>query len=196
METILEMRPIEWLVFSLAIGSSAVIFLGITRQEDKSQIAFTWILYSILDIVTMFSSKVEQGSYIMQFGYAIGSFVISIALIYQKRFEWGLLETILSLLILICIIFWQFCGSYWAIRLSIASESGVGAYLIIRTFKNPVIKYNLMGYIICLMSSTTATFAAKDWSVSQMGFPLCETILNVIIIIPLLIKWKKEKKGG
>ncbi len=182
------MRFIDWLDFTLAIASSAILVLGIIKQEDKSQVAFTWTLYVILDAVTMFSTKGENGWYIMQFGYAIGSFVMATILIYQKRFVWGWLETIISLLILICLVLWQIYGSYWAVRSSILSEAGVGIYLIIKTYKNPVVKYNLIGYIGFLMTSIIAMFAAKDWSVEQMGFPFCETVLNVIIVIPLIKK--------
>ena len=189
------MRPIDWLDLALAIASSAILVLGIIKQEDKSQVAFTWILYVLLDAVTMFSVKGVGGWYIMQFGYAIGSFVMATILIYQKRFVWGWLETIISLLILICLILWQIYGSFWAVRSSILSETGVGVYLIIKTYKNPVVKYNLIGYLGFLMTSIIAMFAAKDWSVEQMGFPFCETILNIIILFPLIIKWKKERNG-
>jgi hypothetical protein len=193
METILELSPIDWVILVLAIAAYAPLVLGITRQEDKSQTAFTWTLYLILDCITMFTCKMEKGAYIMLFGFAIGSLVMAVILLYQRRFGWTLLETITIILIVICVSFWQISGSYWAIRFSIAAESIVGIYLIIKTFKNPVVEYNFMGYVSFLIVSVLALFAAKNFSIPQIGFPFCETVLNVIILVPLIRKWYLDK---
>ena len=188
------MAPIDWVIFILAIAAYTPLVLGITKQNDRSQTFFTWVLYLLLDCITMFSSLAEEGAYVILFGFAVGSLVMASILLYQRRIGWKLTETITASLVLICIIFWQTGGSYWAIRFGIASESIVGIYLIIRTIKNPTVKYNIVGYICFLIVSIIAMLAAKDWSVEQMGYPFCETILSVIILIPLILKWKKERK--
>jgi hypothetical protein len=118
---------------------------------------------------------------------------MSAILLYQKRIGWGWLETITIALVIICVVVWCSGGSYWAMRCGILSEVFVGIYLIIKTFINPVVEYNLIGYIGFLIISMISMLTSKEWSVSEAGYATCEVILSVITIIPLLRQWRKER---
>jgi len=95
-------------------------------------------------------------------------------------------------LVLLCVGAWYYSGPYWALIFGISSESIVGIYLAIKTFKNPMVKYNLAGYILFLIVSIIAMINASGWTIAQMGYPLCEAILCIITIIPLLKKWLEK----
>lgn len=188
------MLPIDWLIFWLSIVAYVPLIIGTLKNKfDKSQVFTTWFLYFFLDIITMFSSNKLDGSYVILFGFAVGSFVMALILLSQRRIGWSLLESIITILIIFCIIAWYYSGPYWALIFGIGSESIVGIYLIIKTFINPTVKYNLLAYIIFLIVSIIALFNGKDWSLEQVGFPLCETILNTIIVIPLFKKKWEER---
>ena len=87
---------------------------------------------------------------------------------------------------------WITLGSIFAVIFGIISESIIGLYLIYRTFKDPVIPYNTIGYFIFLIVSIISAFVAKDCKVEEIGYALCEIILNTIVLIPLIIKWRKH----
>jgi len=93
---------------------------------------------------------------------------------------------------LACIGAWYYSGPYFALIFGILSECIVGIYLAIKTYKDPTVKYNLAGYLFFLIVSITAMINADDWSIAQMGYPLCETILCIVTIIPLLKKWMEK----
>jgi len=189
MEIILKMSLIGWLIFWLSIVAHVPLVIGAFKNKlDKSQVFPTWFLYFFLDMITMFSSNKLDGSYVILFGFAVGSFVMALILLSQGRIGWSRLENVVTILIIFCIIAWYYSGPYWALIFGIGSESIVGIYLIIKTFINPTVKYNLPAYIIFLIVSIIALFDGKDWSLEQVGFPLCETILNIVIIIPLFRK--------
>lgn len=189
MEIILKMLPIDWLIFWFSIGAYVPLIIGTLKNKfDKSQVFTTWFLYFLLDIITMFSSNKLDGNYVILFGFAVGSFIMAFILLYQGRIGWSWLESVVTILIILCIIAWYYSGPYWALIFGIGSESIVGIYLIIKTFTNPTVKYNLLAYIMFLIVSIIAIFDGKDWSLEQVGFPICETILNIIIIIPLFKK--------
>ena len=195
METIFTMSPLEWIIFWFSIGAYGPLVLGAVKEkEDKSQVFTTWFLYFLLDINTMFSSnRLGSSSDKILFGFTIGSFVMMSILFFQKRIAWTWLETSVTLLVLICLVAWHY-SSHLVLRLGILSECIVGIYLIIKTFKNPVVKYNLTGYILFLITSILAMINAKDWSIEEMGYPLSEAILCIVTILPLLIKWWKYNK--
>ncbi len=172
------------------------LVLGTIRQKnDKSQTFVTWVLYFLLDVITFFSAleTEKDSSFIILLGFSVGSFIMSIILFYQKRIKWTKLETLIICLVIICIIMFKTSGPYWALIFGIISECVVGIYLIIKTWQRPKVKYNFTAYIIFLIVSILATINAKDWTIPSVGYPVCETILNIIILIPLIIKWRKKK---
>lgn len=200
MKIILEMTLLDWLIFWLGIGAHAPLILGIFRQKhDKSQTFVTWILYFMLDTITFFSyvNTEKDSGFIILLGFSVGSFIMSIILFYQKRFIWTQLETIISSLIIGCIVLFKTASPYWALLFGIASESIVGIYLIIKTWQRPKVRYNFTAYVIFLIVSILAiikaTISDDGWSLSKVGYPISETILNVVILIPLILKWRKKK---
>ena len=190
------MTLVGWVIFVFSLIPFAPLIIGLIKQKDQSQTFLTWILYLILDCITMFSNiKVGPHGYVMLFGFAVGSLIMSAILFYQKRFaRWSLVETITLLLITICLIIWKLGGSYWALTSGIASETIVGLYLMRRTFRDPVVRYNMSGYSLFLLVSVITLLTAQEWTISEVGFALPETILNSIILIPLIIKRRKEKR--
>lgn len=194
MEVILKMTLIDWLIFWLAIGAYTPLIVGIIKEKnDRSQTFTTWILYFLLDGITMFSTIEKDGNYVILFGFAVGSFIMSFILLYQRRISFTWLEAGTTLMVITSLIVWYLGGPYWTIVAGIVSEAIVGIYLIIRTFRYPVVKYNFAGYFWFLIVSITTMIAATDWSIPQMGYACCETILNIIILIPLLKKWLEDR---
>lgn len=184
-----------WLRLTLAIIPHAPLIIGLIKRDDRSHTFFTWLLYLILDCITLFSGLMNR-AYIdpMLFGFAIGSLTMSSILLYQKRFvSWGPIEITTTVLIIICTIAWCSFGSYVALICSILSESIVGIYLIIQTWKHPRVKYNLIGYIGFLIVSIMSIIFTVDWTAKEVGYALSESVLNSIIIIPLARKWWKLK---
>ncbi len=172
------------------------LVLGTFRQKnDRSQTFVTWILYFSLDIITFFSAieTEKDSSFVILFGFSVGSFIMSLILFYQKKIKWTKLETVIISLVIICIYLFKSSGPYWALIFGIISESIIGVYLIIQTWQRPKVKYNFTAYIIFLIVSILATINAEDWSIPKVGYPLCETILNIIIIMPLIKKWRRKR---
>jgi hypothetical protein len=195
MEIIFKMTPMDWPIFWLSILAYVPLIFGtIKDRTDKSQVFTTWALYFLLDLITMFSSVVKDGSFAILFGFSVGSLIMATILFTQRRFAWTWLETVIIILVVLCIVSWKLKGPGHAIVAGILSECFVGIYLIIKTWKNPRIKYNLIGYTIFFIVSILSMVHAKDWSIPQMGYPFCETILCFFTILPLIRKkWKEEK---
>lgn len=137
-------------------------------------------------------SGTQNGGTQILFASAACSLIMFIIL-FKKGMTWTLLETSVSVLILICIGIWIIRGFYKAMIWSIISESLIGIYLAIRTIKFPVVSYNLSGYSIFLIACIISLFSASDWSWKEIGYPLSEVFITSLTILPLLIKKFKDK---
>jgi len=172
--------------------------MGVVKNKtDPSQTALTWFLYFILDCITMFSTinaaPQDKGAIPFLLGCSIGSLIMFIILLYQGRKTYNWTELFVTILIFICGTAWVIKGPYHAVVWGIISESIVGIYLIAKTIKDPVVKYNLTGYLLFLASSIVSIYNAKSWSLPDAGYALCESVLSIITIIPLLIQLRKER---
>ena len=193
MQIILKMTPVDWLIFWMGIGSYTPLIIGVIKQKhDSSQTFTTWGLYFLLDLITMLSSTKIDGSYVILLSFAIGSFIMSAILLHQRRIGWTWLETTVILLVVLCIGAWYISGPYWALIFGITSEVIVGIHLIIKTYINPTVRYNLAGYIGFLTVSIIAFLTAKDLSIEQIGYPISESVLSFITLIPLVRKWRDK----
>lgn len=140
----------------------------------------------------MFSTLKSEGNWILLFGFSVGSLIMTIVLFYQKRNAWKLFENIVTILVLACILAWLVCGPILAIIFGILSEVIVGVYLIIKTWRNPSVSYNLNGYSLFLVASILALLNAKSSEIEEVGYASAEIILTVLTIIPLVKKRMKE----
>ncbi len=149
----------------------------------------------MLDVITFFSAlqTEKDSSFVILLGFSVGSFIMSIILFYQKRILWTKLETLIISLVAVCILLYKTSGPYWALIFGIISECIVGIYLIIKTWQRPKVKYNFTAYVIFLIVSILATINAEDWSIPKAGYPVCEIVLNIIVLIPLILKWRRKK---
>jgi hypothetical protein len=153
-------------------------------------------LYSIIDFITFLVLRyalVESGGALILLGSSVVCLVMFIILYYKKGIICTWKEKSMIMFIIFCIFTWIIIGPKKAIICGIASEFIVGLYLAIKTFRFPVVKYNLLGYSLFLLTCIISIFDAPDWSLYEIGYPVSEVVITTVTIIPLLIQWRKEK---
>jgi len=186
----------DWLTLIFVIAFMAFSTTGFFRnKDDNSQVFITWALYCFLDFITMKYSNKIDGNYVLLFGCAVGSFFMAIILLIQGRISWTRRETMLSILVISCVVIQHKCGYYWGTISGIMSEILVGVYLAIRTFKNPVFQYNLIAYCLFLIASILSFNHAPNWSIEQIGYPGSEIVLTSVTIFPLLREYRRRKRN-
>jgi hypothetical protein len=174
------------------------------NKHDGSHVAIIWFLYCLIDIILFaatYTASVKSGGYQILLASAIISFFMFIALFINKRRTWKeikrerkiFLSSIgMTSLIVISITIWIIKGPHTAVIWGIISESLVGIFLFIKTIYSPVVKYNLLGYVVFLLACILSVLDAPNWKLEEVGYPLSEVILTTLTILPLLRKWKIE----
>lgn len=158
--------------------------------------ALTWLLYFLLDslfFIIINKAKIQSGGGPVLFASAIISLFMFIVLFKKTDIIFTWVEICTIFLIIFCLGVWFFKGPHKAVFWGVLSESLVGIYLIYKTVKNPVVRYNLWGYTVFLLACIVALFDAPDLSFKEIGYPLSEVIITTLTIIPLLIQLKKER---
>jgi len=159
--------------------------------------ALTWLLYFLLDSIVFIATNkalIKSGGYQVLFASAIISLFMFIVLYRKQKIIWKWIEKTTIILIILCLGFWLFMGPSKAVLWGILSESFVGIYLLYKTIKDPVVKYNLLGYVLFLLACILAVYDAPNWSIYEIGYPTSEIMLTTLTIIPLLRKWYQKKK--
>jgi tellurite resistance protein TehA-like permease len=151
----------------------------------------------------MYRASVKSGGYQILLASAIISFFMFVALLINKRRHWKEIKRDRKVffgsigmisLIVISITIWIIEGPHTAIVWGIISESLVGFFLLLKTIYSPVVRYNLLGYIIFLIACILAMFETPDWNFYEKGYPASEIILTSLTIIHLIKKWKRGRK--
>jgi hypothetical protein len=135
------------------------------------------------------------GGFPILLGSAAGSLIMCIVLLRRKKSYWGPLEIITAVLFVICVGTFVFKGPNESVKLGVLSESIVGIYLIVKTKKCPVCKYNLKGYLLFWLASIITTISAPEWSWANVGYSLSEIVITGLTIVPLLVQLRKDKKS-
>lgn len=107
-------------ILKIAGGAGTLaMFIPMTREvirhNGAGQSFSTWLLWSVLDSILAASTMIRHGNYFLPFGYAIGGWVLTALLLSKNRFEWGLLDNVVLVLVLGCLIGWKLEGARMAI---------------------------------------------------------------------------------
>ena len=107
------MNPHE--ILKLAGGLLALVMYvplikDVLRFGSAGQSFATWGLWAGLDSMLTITLWVQHGNYSLSLGYAVGGLILTAVLLKRGGFSWGIFETIITLLVLACIVIWKFSG--------------------------------------------------------------------------------------
>lgn len=171
-------------------------YLPLWRQMWKNQVKqnlLTWILWGFLDLIGTTAIIFQNGNYILPFVYTIGS-IVTILLILKsgEKSKWTWFETMVVIIVLICITVWYFTGNKIAIiAISIAGIIATFPQFI-DAWKKPE-KMPLVTYVICMIANVFSTMGGKSWTIEERFFPFSSTIMCLILVVLSFRKFFKNK---
>jgi len=94
----------------LALGMTIPLLVSAVRDHGAGQSFAMWALWALLDTTATISLIVQHGNFWLTAGYALGSVSLAVVLLAQGRFAWGWLETLIALLVVVCLVIWKLGG--------------------------------------------------------------------------------------
>jgi hypothetical protein len=190
-EIVQKMTSIDWIIFAVTLVAYLILIVDILKNNGKSQNFFTWFLWGILDSILFVTSYKEKASDLAIIaGCILGSFLVSIFLLFVKKIKWTINETRILSLIIATVVIWLWSGSNLVgIIFSVTSEMLAGIPLMKSSWKTPGSKLTLVSYVIFIISYVLSIYVAPNWQIENILFPLAFLIYSILDTIPLVKKW-------
>lgn len=182
-----------WIAASTALAIALYFPLcwELAHARVKQNIA-TWILWVALDAVLAGTMIVQGGNYLLTVVYVIGGSITVLCISRSGEWQWTRFETLVSILVLVCIAIWISVGPKPATVVSSLAVVIAGLPQLVDGWRKPqdtpVLIYS--GYTVAVFLSLKG---AKDWSIEQSFYYICAGALCLLYVLVGLRKyWLKS----
>ena len=140
------------------------------------------MLWAMLDLIATVTSVLEDGNYWLPMSNAIGSLVITILLIVKKQVSWSRIETMTTLLVIICLIVWYVAGEKAGIIASSLAVVIASVPQMVETYRKPGAT-PVIAYIAFLGASVVSLVAGESWTIEERFYAGCSVFLCLVIVL-------------
>ncbi len=164
----------------IGIVAYALLIRALLRTSTEQSFA-AFLLWAMLDLIATITTIIAGGNYWLALANAIGSTVITCLLIYKKQVTWSWVETMSSVLVVICLIVWYTAGERAGIIASSIAVVIASVPQMVDTWRKPEAT-PLVVYLVFLAANITALVGGKAWTIEERfyacsGIFLCSVIL-------------------
>lgn len=153
----------------------------------------TFILWGLLDGIAAVAAYREGGNWFLPAFYTIGCLAVIACLLKARSIVWGMLETIISVMVLICIVAWIKTGNDTAIVISSLALAIASSPQLVDAWKAPA-KVPLLTYVGFTVANVLATLAGKDWSIAERFYPGIAALTTLAFVALAARKWFVPKQ--
>jgi hypothetical protein len=146
------------------------------KNNETNQNFATWILWAILDGIAAVTTIFQSGNFWLPLGYSFGGFAITILLIYRKRISWTKFESLIAVLVTICLSIWWYVGDKAGTLASTLAVMIASIPQLIDIAKNPSSTPRLV-YFLFGLGGFLSFIGGKSWTIEERLYPA-----NVIIV--------------
>lgn len=143
----------------------------------------TYLLWSILAWITGFAMKDKADPRVVMV-YGLGATSTTIVLLVKGRYGWSGMDTIVTILVVVCLIFWLTKGARWAIVLSVIAATIASTPFILMTWKDPAAS-PIVANSSFLLTNILALISAKAWTLEDRLYSVVNVIVCTILVIPI-----------
>lgn len=155
--------------------------VGITKSSVEQSFA-AFILWAMLDTIATITTLLEDGNFWLPFTYASGSTIIALLLVLKKQITWSRIETVTSILVVICLVIWFTAGERAGIIASSIAVVIASLPQMVDTFKKPQAT-PLVPYLIFLSANVLSFIAGRSWTIEERFYPGCAIFLCAVIVL-------------
>lgn len=145
-----------------------IIYLILHGKIEQS--LATWSLWVLLDAIALVTIILQKGNYLLLVCYVIGGSLVTLCLIYKRLCKWTWFETLVLMLVVICLVIWKLSGPKWATIASTIAVCISACPQIRDSWKGPDKMTGLiyLGYAIV---NSLSFFGGKTWTIAERFYP-------------------------
>lgn len=165
----------------LGIIAYLPLIIGILKSKIEQSFA-AFMLWGMLDTIATLTTILEGGNFWLPLSNAVGSNVMAILLVVKKQVSWSSIETLTSVLVVICLTIWYVAGETAGILSSSLAVVIASIPQMVETFKAP--ETTPTGpYVIFLTANIIAFIGGEAWTIEERFYPACSIFLCVVIVL-------------
>lgn len=175
-------------ILSVVIGAIAYAVMVITMIKGTGEGASltTFTLWSALAWITGFSILKQGANPAVPMMYGVGAASTAIVLFFKGRFQWSGLDTITTILVVVCVVLWLTSGPRWAMIMSIVAGVIAGIPFIVMTWQAPA-NSPIIPSSGFLLANFLFFLSGKKWTLEDRLYGGVNVIVTSLLIIPWLL---------
>lgn len=180
----------------LASVIAIATYFPLQRQIVSGKVTqnlLTWILWGTIDLLIGIESIFGEGNFLLALTYGLGSFVIAGFIFKTKhKTEWTWFETMVIVLVVVCLLIWYFSGTKIAIIASTLAMFISGIPQLIDSYKKPH-EIPVVAYIGYLTANCFSLAGGKSWTIEERFYPVMAGLVCILILACSVRKFWTEK---
>jgi len=164
-----------------------VIIVQLLSTDIRASFA-TFALYFILGVISLISLVLQKGNYKLLLGIVAGSGATTVLLIFRGSFAWTTLDTVISALVLVCLIVWKIQGARAAVIASTIAICLAGVPTAVQFWQHPQAAA-APPWILWFTASMLSFFARKSWKLEEWFFQAMTAIAAAVMVILSIRSW-------
>jgi hypothetical protein len=167
---------------ALAVAAFSYFPLAKEIAKGEDQSFATWLLWSLLDLITCISVYRQNGEWNLIAGYVIGGLSISLLLFRQGKISWSWFEYFIVILLTLCLGLWYLKGDRAATVMGTTAVCIASLPQFLGDYKKPKRKTVIAWYGFGI-SNLLTFFGAEEWGIKYTFYPGACAGLCVILVI-------------
>ena len=147
----------------------------------------TFGLWSALAWITSFTMMKEKANPAVPMIYGTGATATTIVLLYKGRYGWTGLDTVIAVLVAICLVLWYVKGAKWALVVSVVAAVIAGIPFTVMTWKAPA-NSPIVPNSAFLITNILAFVSAKSWTLEDRLYAGANVVVCSLLVIPWFIR--------
>lgn len=185
-----EGRPLKKIlaILSVVVGAFAYIYMvtATVKGTGEGLSLSSFGLWSVLAWITSFTMLKQKANPAVPMIYGVGATVTTIILLIKGRYGWSSLDSVIAILVVICIALWLTNGARWALVLSVLASVIAAFPFMIMTWKSPA-NSPIIPNSGFLLANTLAFISAKAWTLEDRLYSGVNIVVCSLLVIPWLL---------
>jgi hypothetical protein len=164
------------------IGLVAFILLIIKLLRSTTEQSFAaFFLWALLDIIATITTIIKGGNYWLALSNAVGSMIITFILIAKRQVLWTRVESMTTILVVICLILWYTLGEQAGIVASSLANLIAAVPQMVDTYKKPESTPSLP-YAVFFVGNVVSLMAGASLNVEERFYQSTSIFLTTAIL--------------
>jgi len=162
------------------------LFILINTGTGEGVSLSTYGLWAVLAWIAGISMKKQELDSRIVFVGAVGTTIITVALLFKKRFEWTDMDSAVSALTVLCMILWKTRGSKCAFIFSVLAGAIASIPFVVMTWKDPS-KSPIVPNTCFLMTFIVYLFSVNSPKMEDRLVPAVNVIVGLLLVVPAVV---------